>query len=133
MKNSILFILSLFIFFAIPSSAQQQIQYDIGIDGVTCPFCVATSEKALKRIDGIELIKSDLETGTISVCGDPSLILEEQELTKLFLKKGFTFRSLKRFEGCSFDGENQDIADQIDDASEADVTHEHHSQSHSHE
>ena len=99
MKNLLLILsLSLSMY---PAIAEQKIQYDIRIDGFTCPFCIATSEKALKKIEGIELISSNLETGTISVCGASTLVLEELELERLFLKKGFTYRGLTKIDGCS--------------------------------
>ena len=81
--------------------AAELIQYDLKVDGMTCPFCLASSESALKKIDGVERISSNLETGTISVCGPVSLEFDEQELGKLFTKKGFTYRHLSKSQSCS--------------------------------
>ena len=78
-------------------------QYDIRIDGITCPFCVASSETALKKIDGIHAISTNIDTGTMTVCTEPSLVLEEDHLKALFLKKGFTYRSLTESDVCSID------------------------------
>jgi len=112
-----------------PAIADHKIQYDIRIDGFTCPFCIATSEKALKKIDGIELISSNLETGTISVCGASTLVLEEPELEKLFLKKGFTYRSLSKIDGCSLSSnDNPSNANQ-----EHPEDHSEHGDKHTHE
>jgi len=83
--------------------AEELVQYDLRIDGITCPFCVATSEQALQKIDGVELISSNLETGTISVCGARSLSFDEQQLTKLFRDKGFTYRGSTLAKACSID------------------------------
>ena len=77
------------------------VQYDIRVDGITCPFCLATSEKELKKIDGITMIEADLETGVISVCADESVSLTDAQLRKLFLDKGFTFRGFKKLPECS--------------------------------
>lgn len=87
----------------VSAHAEEQAQYDLRIDGITCPFCVATSEQALREIDGIELISSNLETGIISVCGASSLSLDETQLTKLFRNKGFTYRGLTQANVCSID------------------------------
>lgn len=68
-------------------------QYDMRVDGLTCPFCVATSSKALKKIDGVSEVAIDLEEGLISVCAAPGTDLNEARMEKLFRKKGFTYRS----------------------------------------
>lgn len=103
------------------ASADHTIQYDIRVDGITCPFCVATSEKALRKIDGVEAVGANLETGTISVCADSSLVLEDEQLRTLFLKKGFTYRNMSKTEGCSI----QNDAQPNPDIENAEYQHEH--------
>ena len=102
------FIVFILIFTFIPTfvnnldlHAAELIQYDLKVDGMTCPFCLASSESALKKLDGVERISSNLETGTISVCGPASLEFDELELGKLFEKKGFTYRHLSKLANCS--------------------------------
>lgn len=77
------------------------VQYDLRIDGITCPFCVATSEKALKKIDGVKAVSADIPQGIISVCADESVKFTDEQLRELFLDKGFTYRSMSKREGCS--------------------------------
>ena len=81
--------------------ANELIQYDLRVDGMTCPFCLATSEKALKKIQGVRYVSSNLDTATISVCGPASLEFDEAELSDLFKSKGFTYRSLEKQMNCS--------------------------------
>lgn len=76
------------------------IQYNMRIDGITCPFCVATSAKALKKIDGVKTVTSDLEKGLIKVCVDEKVKFTDQQLTRLFVEKGFTYRSMVKLESC---------------------------------
>ena len=83
------------------SVAAELRQYDIRVDGMTCPFCVATSEKALKKITGVHAVTTNLEQGEISVCADDRAVFTEAELKKLFLAKGFTFRSFTQSQKCS--------------------------------
>ncbi len=83
-----------------------EVQYDIRVDGITCPFCVATSERALKKIEGVYSVGSNLETGTIFVCADSHVVFTDAQLKKLFLDKGFTYRSFEKTSGCSIDGHN---------------------------
>ena len=80
-----------------------QIQYDIRVDGITCPFCFATSKDALEQIDGVHQVVGDLETGTISLCADESVVLIDDQLRDLFRSKGFTYRSAVRSDTCTLD------------------------------
>ncbi len=76
------------------------IQYNMRIDGITCPFCVKTSATALKKIDGVKEVGSDLEKGLIKVCADEKTTFTDEQLTKLFTEKGFTYRSMEKQEQC---------------------------------
>ena len=98
------------------ANAKHLIEYSIRIDGITCPFCVASSENALKKIDGIQTISTNIETGTMTVCAEPTVVLEDAELEKLFLKKGFTYRSISQSDSCSIDD---------DDNGEQAISHAH--------
>lgn len=99
MKNIILFIVTLFA--TSISYANHGVEYDIRIDGITCPFCVASSEKALKKVDGVHSISTNIETGIMTVCTDPTLVLKDEQLKALFLKKGFTYRSISKIGSCT--------------------------------
>lgn len=76
-------------------------QYDMRVDGLTCPFCIATSSKALKRIDGVYEVTADLDTGIVSVCAASETELDDERMTRLFRSKGFTYRSQSVSEGCT--------------------------------
>lgn len=89
--------------FALAGAAAQaaDVQYDLRVDGMTCPFCVATSEKALRKLDGVKRISTDLDAGIIRVCTDEAVVFTDDQLTKLFLDKGFTYRSMTKRDGCT--------------------------------
>jgi mercuric ion binding protein len=89
------------IFLSLTTNAMAgNVQYNLRVDGVTCPFCVATSAKALKKIEGVNEVSADLEKGIIKVCADEKTILTDEQLTKLFIKKGFTYRGMKKLSTC---------------------------------
>ena len=90
------------------ATADHSIQYDIGVDGITCPFCVASSEKALAKIEGIQAISTNLETGIMTVCAEPYVELNEGELRNLYLEQGFTYRSLSKTKGCTLSDVSHD-------------------------
>ncbi len=112
------------VFFVLTSTAlADDVQYDIRVDGITCPFCVATSVRALKKIDGVHDVGSDLETGTIFVCADSKVVFTDVQLKQLFLDKGFTFRSFEKKAKCTID--ETDHGDMPD----ASADHVHHVES----
>lgn len=76
-------------------------QYDMRVDGLTCPFCIATSSKALKRIEGVYEVAANLDTGVVSVCAESETDLDDERMTRLFRSKGFTYRSQTVVDGCT--------------------------------
>ncbi len=106
MKRTILFLITFAV--TITAALADEVQYDIRVDGITCPFCVATSERALKKIEGVHAVGSDLETGTIFVCADSRVVLTDAQLKQLFRDKGFTYRSFEKTSGCSIAGHEHD-------------------------
>lgn len=86
-----------------PGAVQNNdVQYTLRIDGISCPFCVATSEKALKEIDGVREVDSDLKEGTITVCANKKKVaFTDEHLTDLFKQKGFTYRGMEKAEQCT--------------------------------
>lgn len=106
----------------IGTAVADDVQYDIRVDGITCPFCVATSERALKKIEDVHAVGSDLETGTIFVCADSRVTFTDAQLKQLFLDKGFTYRSFAKQSGCSI-GDHQHDEDNLRDIPD---DHAHH-------
>ena len=99
MKKTTLIAVALFAC-AAPAAAADM-QYVMRIDGITCPFCVATSEKALKKIDGVKSVASNLKDGTITVCADDEKVtFTDESLTALFKEKGFTYRGMEVTGSC---------------------------------
>ena len=97
--------------------ASEQTQYNLRVDGITCPFCVASSEKALKNLNGINAITTNIETGTMHICAEPDVVLTDDQLKKLFLKNGFTYRHFAQSQGCSLN-DNQPSNDHAQKAEE---------------
>ena len=79
----------------------RDVQYDISVDGMTCPFCAATSERALERMEGVRSVSSDLRAGLITVCADEAVVFTDDQLSRFFLERGFTYRSQTRRETCA--------------------------------
>ena len=109
MKRTILFLVALGI--TISAALADDVQYDIRVDGITCPFCVATSERALRKIKGVHSVGSNLETGTLFVCADSQVVFTDAQLKQLFLDKGFTYRSFTQASECSIAEHKHDDED----------------------
>ena len=131
MKN-IMFV-ALSFAFIVPSQASELIQYDLRVDGMTCPFCLATSEKALKKLPGVQHVSSNLDTATISVCGPDSLEFDEAELSDLFKTKGFTYRSLEKLKNCSLLSSDGEELTALETQEPAHGGEHEHGEDHSHE
>jgi len=76
------------------------IQHNLRVNGLTCPFCFAASAKALRKFKKVYHIDFDLNEGLIKVCTDHTLKFHEEELSTLFLDKGFTYIGKKTIDNC---------------------------------
>ena len=81
----------------------EDIQYNLRVDGMTCPFCAATSEKVLKKIDGVHGVSTNLDEGVIHVCADNVADLNDKKLKKLLKKQGFTYVSKTSQQICALE------------------------------
>jgi len=101
-KQSILFLLNstALLLISLPVSAEA-VQHNLKVDGITCPFCVATSAKALKKIEGVNKVDADIKNGIIKVCADQSSDLNDDKLSQLFIDKGFTYRGKESLNECN--------------------------------
>jgi len=75
-------------------SQDRPTQITIRVDGLTCPFCAYGLEKKLKRLEGAESVRIDIERGiaVISVAKGKSIL--EENLRKAVQNAGFTPRKI---------------------------------------
>ena len=45
--------------------AEERTLYTLQADGLACPFCAYGVEKQLSRIDGVDTVSTDIESGTV--------------------------------------------------------------------
>jgi len=69
-------------------------QYNLRVDGLSCPFCAYGIEKKLIRTEGVESVAFDLEKGVVMVKVGEGVTLTESQLKKLVDDAGFTLRSM---------------------------------------
>ncbi len=92
MKKNI-FLLIASILFALVVVAQNK-QYEMKVDGLSCPICSYGLEKKLKTIDGIENIKIELTTGLVTFSMKQGKIITDDILKKKVTEAGYTFKSM---------------------------------------
>jgi periplasmic mercuric ion binding protein len=71
-------------------------EYQLGVDGVACPFCVYGIEKQLNKLEGIERIETDIEKSLILLTMKEGFILDESSVNEAVTKAGFTLRSFSQ-------------------------------------
>ena len=89
-KISVTFVIALF-FWSIVYAAGTE--YELGIDGVACPFCVYGIEKQLSKLEGIERISTDIKNGLVLLEMKDGSTLTEESINEAVNKAGFTLRS----------------------------------------
>jgi len=89
-KISVTFVIALF-FWSIVYAAGTE--YELGIDGVACPFCVYGIEKQLSKLEGIERISTDIKNGLVLLEMKDGSTLTEDSINEAVNKAGFTLRS----------------------------------------
>jgi mercuric ion binding protein len=67
----------------------------LGVDGMSCPFCVYGIEKQLKKIDDVGEVRVDLAQGEIWVETTGTDVLSEEDARLLLENAGFTLRSFE--------------------------------------
>lgn len=79
---------------AAPAWAGQDARvYELGIDGLGCPFCAYGVEKELTGISGVESLDIDLKDGVIIVRMTGGVALDQAAANEAVEDAGFTLRS----------------------------------------
>lgn len=101
MKRTALLLAAISSALAASPALAKDTQYVLHVDGMTCPFCVATSKKALKEMAGVKAVSTDLDRGTITLCADNEKArLDDKALAEMFRKRGFTYRGKRSAGAC---------------------------------
>ncbi len=77
------------------SALAGEAHYLLGVDGMSCPFCVYGIEKRLKKIDGVENVSADLAQGNFWVETNGADVLSEDSARSLLEDAGFTLRTFE--------------------------------------
>ncbi len=80
------------------AEAQETTQptYTLHVDGLACPFCAYGIEKQLSKIEELEDIRIDIETGTVTLTMAKGAALEEATARKAVDAAGFSLRDFEQ-------------------------------------
>ncbi len=73
--------------------------YQLGVDGLACPYCAYGIEKQLSYIDGVENIEVNIKRGQVIVTMVEGAVLSEERARQATADAGFTLRSFAQSDG----------------------------------
>ena len=77
-------------------AAQAANVYNVGVDGLGCPFCAYGIEKELGSIAGVDKVDVDLKDGVVVVTMAGEATLGQDTAKQAVEKAGFDLRSFER-------------------------------------
>ncbi len=79
----------------VPTFAQDPpTQISIRVDGLSCPFCAYGLEKKLKKLEGTEKVRIDIEKGIAEITVAEGKTIAEEDLNKAVEDAGFSPREI---------------------------------------
>lgn len=69
--------------------------YEVGVDGIACPFCAYGVEKQLDKIGDIVEMDTDIKAGIVRVTVEGGSMLDEKDVRTAVEKAGFSLRDFK--------------------------------------
>lgn len=91
----VIFGLSLVVLPLVPALAQDSsTQITVRVDGLSCPFCAYGLEKKLKRLEGAEEVRINLDQGLVEIRVTKGKTIEESLLRQAVKDSGFTPRKI---------------------------------------
>jgi periplasmic mercuric ion binding protein len=69
------------------------VDYELGVDGLACPFCAFGIEKQLHRLEGVTHVRTDVSRGHVRVTTAEASTLTEPQVRQAVQAAGFTLRS----------------------------------------
>lgn len=72
--------------------------YRLRVDGLACAYCAYGVEKAFMKVNGVEHVDVDFETGYVFVDAARGVSFSEDQLRRIVNDSGFTLRGVERVE-----------------------------------
>ncbi len=95
-----LLIMSALVLFSSTVNASEKL-HQMKVHGAVCASCAYGLEKRFKKIDGVKSFNVDFTAGIVSVCTNSNVNFEQEQLTKIFVESGYTFKGVEIKDSCS--------------------------------
>ena len=95
MRKSLISLFVALAIFVYPLTAlAEEANVTLMVDGLSCPFCAYGLEKKIKKIDGVEGLEVDLESGKVEIRFTNRGDVEIEKIEQAVRDAGFTPRSI---------------------------------------
>lgn len=81
--------------FYLISGAVNAETYTLRVDGLACPFCAYGIEKQLGKLPGVNTLKTNIKSGTVTVKTSKGKKLTKAQMSGAVKRAGFSLRSVK--------------------------------------
>jgi len=71
-------------------------QYQLGVNGLACPFCVYGLEKQLSKLPGVKQVETNVKKGEVVLLVKEGITLTEDSAREAVKKSGFSLRSFNQ-------------------------------------
>jgi len=93
--KSFIILLAMLVVLTVPLTARaKETRVTISVDGLSCPFCAYGLEKKLKKVEGVEDLTIDIESGQVNMTFKDRGDYDEGVLRKAVRDSGFTPRKI---------------------------------------
>ena len=97
-KLKLLLLVLAFLLLPVGAYAASEV-YELGVDGLACPYCAYGIEKQVSYIDGVETIEVNIKMGQVIVTMVEGAVLSEERARQATADAGFTLRSFAQSDG----------------------------------
>ncbi len=81
--------------FYLISGAVNAETYKLQVDGLACPFCAYGIEKQLGKLPGVNTLKTNIKSGTVTVKTSKGKNLTRAQMSGAVKRAGFSLRSIE--------------------------------------
>lgn len=68
------------------------------VDGMVCSLCAYGAERRLRRVENVERVRVDLDSGLVVVLLRPGTAVSDSTLADQIRRAGFALRQVRRFQ-----------------------------------
>ncbi len=87
---------SMLMLFSTMGTFAEPLTYALKVDGLACPFCTFGIEKQLGKINGVDKLSTDLDSGVVLMTMKNGVLLNKTKAEQAVEQAGFTLRGFDK-------------------------------------